>query len=256
VAFLAKHLKVGQIAAHLARLPPADVYVAVACAAGEPAGQRELDARLRRVAKQALAGFRLGEVAVDELLQSVRSRLLVNLEEGGEGKLASYAGQGSLDGWLGITLARAALRSLRSHRPDAANADGEEAEAFERLTSAEDPQLAAIRERCGPLLKAAVERAFAQLPDEQRTLLRLHLIDRLTIDDLAIILHTHRATAARRLARARNAIIESARLETIAALGLDDSEFASLGAVLASQFDLTLARVLGGDGASPRRGSP
>ena len=91
----------------------------------------------------------------------------------------------------------------------------------------------------------AVEQAARELPAGDRMLLRMHLVDGLTIDDLAAVCGTHRATAARRLARARSTMLEKARSLAIAALGLSgEDELASLSGLLVSQIDVTMGRIL------------
>jgi RNA polymerase sigma-70 factor (ECF subfamily) len=241
VAYFARHLREGS-AKELADLRAADVMLTLACVAGHAAAHTKLDARMRGVSARALAGIRLGRFSVDDVLQNVRVRLLV-VAEGEHGpKLATYSGRGPLDGWLRVTIARAALTMLRSRAPD--DPDDDPSDAFADLASEDQPQLAALRARCGPELKRAIEDSAAALDPDDRTMLRLHVMDGLTIDDLAAIYKAHRATMARRLARARNAIFEGARSRTMTALGLDEIEFASLMGVMMSRLDLTLARIL------------
>jgi RNA polymerase sigma-70 factor (ECF subfamily) len=76
------------------------------------------------------------------------------------------------------------------------------------------------------------ERAFAEavalLPARDRNLLRFHLIDRLGIDQIAAIYHVHRATAARRLACARGALVASTRARLRCQLAIDTTELASV----------------------------
>jgi RNA polymerase sigma-70 factor (ECF subfamily) len=243
-AFLARHLVVGAAARMLEELRADDAHLALACLGGHPAAHRRLDERLRSVAGQALAGMRLGPSRTDELVQSVRTKLLVG--DGAEAKLATYGGRGPLDAWLRVSLARSALSMLRS--PDPRSGDAGE---LDDLHGDDDPRLAALRARCGPLLKRAVEQAARELPAPDRALLRLHFLDGLTIDDLAAVYHVHRATAARRLARARNTLTEKARARAMEALGVQEEELASLMGVMLSRLDVTLHRVL--DSSEPGR---
>jgi RNA polymerase sigma-70 factor (ECF subfamily) len=239
-AYLASHLHEGDAARQLADLHAADVHLALACASGNELAHARLDARLRAASGQALAGIRLGRLSRDEVLQAVRTKLLVG--DDGLGKLSTYSGRGPLDGWLRVTLARTALSLRRVRDPEAARED--EPDVLVNLAASDDPQLAALRSRCAPTLKHAIEEAVAALPAEDRTLLHLHVVDGLTIDDLAAVYRAHRATLARRLARTRNAIFEGSRARATAALGLDDAEFASLMGVMMSRLDLTLGRAL------------
>jgi RNA polymerase sigma-70 factor (ECF subfamily) len=240
VSFLATQLEPGVAVARLVELRAADVHLALACLAGNARAHALLDARLRAVAPQALSGIRLGTTTLDELLQDVRTKLLVGASQDVPAKLALYAGRGPLDGWLRVTLARAALSSVRGAEPARAASDDEVA----HLAADDDPQLAALHARCGPGLERAIREAIAARDPEERTLLRLNLVERLSIDELAVLHKAHRATMARRLARARNAIFEDARTRAMESLGLDESEFRSLVGLVLSRLDLTLRSVL------------
>jgi RNA polymerase sigma-70 factor (ECF subfamily) len=213
----------------------ADVHLALACIAGSAAAHARLDGRLRRVTPQALTGIRLGGASAEDVLQDVRAKLLV------AGKIASYAGRGPLDGWLRVTVARAALSVVRSQT---AAPETDEPAALAAVAGAHDPELEALRARAAPVLERAIADALEALADEDKTLLKLHFVDGLTIDDLAAIHSLHRATMARRIARARTAVFEDARTRAIASLGGGEAEFESLVGVVLSALDVTLRRLL------------
>lgn len=238
VDHLAHHLVAGAVAPQLSSLRAGDVHLALACLHGSAYAHARLDVLLRGVAGQALTGIRLGSVSLDELLQDVRTKLLVG--EAGVGKLASYSGKGPLEGWLRVTVMRAALSTLRIRGMPRL----EESEAWSELASAEDPELSALRARCGPTLEKAIEASVLALDASDKALFFLHFVDGLTIDDLAVVYGVHRATVARRIARTRNHVFDDARVRAMEVLGIDESEFRSLMGVMMSVLDLTLRRIL------------
>jgi RNA polymerase sigma-70 factor, ECF subfamily len=243
---LEAHFPEGEGDAEKASLHAPDIHLVLACLAGDTLAHARLDERLRAVTPQALAGIREGTLAVDDLLQDVRAKLLVG--DAGVGKLGSYAGRGPLDGWLRVTVARAAISVIRAKRPPD---EADEPEALLAIASAHDPELDALRARAGPLLERAIEESVASLADDDKTLLKLYFVDGLTIDDLAALYRLHRATAARRLARVRNAVFEDARARAVGLLGVREDEFKSLVGAMLSKLDVTLRRLLGADGATP-----
>ena len=182
----------------------------------------QLDRRLRAVAPQALAGIRLGALTSDELLQQVRTKLVVGAD--GKGKLDGYAGRGPLEGWLRVVIARGALSIVRAHPKQTSTLD----ESKLMLLATDDPQLTLLRESATPKLERALRDALAALPSEARVLLRLQVFEGLTIDDLAALYKAHRATMARRLARIRNQLIEDVRARARDLLGVGETEFQSL----------------------------
>jgi RNA polymerase sigma-70 factor, ECF subfamily len=234
-------LRAGEVESYLADFRAPDAHLVLAALAGHSRALATLDARLRGVAPQALSGIRLDRIGLDELLQIVREKLLV--AESGSPKLATYSARGPLDGWLRVTIARTALSILRVKDPEAARSD--DAEAIVSRAAEDDPSLEALRRRCAPALKRAIEETLGELPPEERTLLRLHFVDGLTIDDLAVVYQVHRATTARRLAKVRAAIFDAARARAMRELGIGVTEFESLMGAMLSRIDLTLRRYLG-----------
>jgi RNA polymerase sigma-70 factor (ECF subfamily) len=75
-------------------------------------------------------------------------------------------------------------------------------------------------------------------------LLRLHHVESLNIDELAPIFQIHRATVARRLAKAREEISERTRSLLVSRLRLSESECASIMGMILSQLDISIVRVL------------
>ncbi len=246
---LLRHLAAEDVRAQLDELRPDGVHLALGCLAADTRALAEFDRRLREVAPRALSRIRLDRVSYDELLQDVRERLLVARPGAELPKLASYSGRGPLEGWLRVTIARAAISALRD-RGDEAWRDDEQ--ALLDQAASDDPRLEALKSRCAPVLKSAIEEAIAALPDEDRVLLRLHMVDGLTIDDLAAIYRAHRATTARRLARVRHRIFDGARERAMERLGVEESEFASLMGLMLSKLDVTIVRLLRDPGGASK----
>jgi RNA polymerase sigma-70 factor (ECF subfamily) len=75
-------------------------------------------------------------------------------------------------------------------------------------------------------------------------LLKQHLIYRLTVDQLGALYHLHRATAARRLAKARQALLDGARASLARRLGVPAAELASAMELVASRLEVSIERLL------------
>lgn len=205
-----------------------DVFLVCAALADDPNAARELRRRIDR-ATQPLEG-----VDPDEIAQRCWLRLF-----SGEHRVLRYVGQGDLDGLLRVTTRRLALNASRDAPRD---------ESLELALHAEDgaPQLdtqfASAQYKAA--FKEGVEHAISTLPDEDRLLLKLHLVDSLGIDKLSGILGVHRATAARRLERARERVAKAVRAalrDTLGEAGIDDSHLRRVR----SQLDVSLSRILG-----------
>ena len=215
-----------------------DVYLAIALAAGDKAALRIFEAQFVPTVDLALRRLRLPPNTKDEVKQTLRFDLLVG---DGAPKIADYAGRGELHAWLRVTATRKALSLLRrtnreeslddlllDHWPDASANPGKEH----------------LREKYTAELKRAIHDAFSGLELRQRNLLRQHILDELTIDDLARLYRAHRATCARWLADARAELGKNTRKQLVAALGIDRDEVDSLLRFLDSDIELSISRIL------------
>ena len=79
----------------------------------------------------------------------------------------------------------------------------------------------------------------------QRNLLRQHILDELTIDDLARLYRVHRATCARWLADARADLGKHTRKKLVVALGLaNKDDMDSMLRFLDSDIELSISKIL------------
>ena len=118
------------------------------------------------------------------------------------------------------------------------------------------PELRVVEREHREHVKAAFHTAIESLSATDRGILRLHLLERLSIDEIAALHDVHRATAARWLVRIRQHIGEHTREDLRARLRLDAAELDSLLRAVDSRIDLSLSRVLGGRGDTPGSGRP
>lgn len=221
----------------------ADYYLAVALAHRVPAAVRTFEARLVPEIDAALRRMRLPGGAADEIKQALRVELLV-----GEPvpRIADYGGRGELAAWLRVTATRKALKLLR--------ASGREETLDELLLehwpdATPGPARRHLRTTYTAELKRAVADALAGLEVRQRNLLRQHVLDGLTIDELARLYRAHRATCARWLADARAELARGTRRHLTAALGLPRDEVDSVLRMLDSDIELSLSRLLRAPGS-------
>ncbi|MBX7080237.1 MAG: sigma-70 family RNA polymerase sigma factor [Nannocystaceae bacterium] len=216
-----------------------DLFLACGCVHGDVAALQHFD---RFALAPAVAAHVDADMGRDELQQQLRVRLLVRQHDA-PARIEQYGGRGSLRAWTRIAVLRAIKdeRRARSRRPHALElADG----LLDDAAVAADPELEQVRARHGAAFRAAFAAAVAQLDAEARRLLRQHHLHGLTLDTLAAIYGIHRVTAARRLARAREALLEATRVELLRRLQLDASELAHAVAAMMSRLELSVERLL------------
>ena len=224
----------------LASMAMGDLYLACAAAASDPRALEALDQLVARAAAMASDAARAEAAIRDEAAQVVRTLLLVQRPERPPA-LLDYTGRGPLGGWLRIIASREVVRLARR--------SGREVELGEAVLAdhalgADDPVLRGLKERYREELADAFRAALGALGPKERTLLRYQLMDGLSIDDIGAILRVHRATAARRLARVRDALVADTRARLAARLRIADDEVESIIRLVQSELDVSIIRHL------------
>lgn len=216
---------------------PDDAALAAACAAGDPAAIAALDARLPEVVRPVLARVGLARSDDDEVLQRVRVALFTAAPDG-QSALAAYSGRGSLRAYLRAIAVKLALKTIER--------EGRAGDPVDEILAAEgdSPELEVLKARCRGELRAGFALAIEELDERERTLLRQHHIDGLSVDVLARLHRVHRATAARWVASARASLLRGIRRHFARSVGLDRAELDSLVALVRSRLDLSLSRLL------------
>lgn len=228
----------------LARICAEDLYLACACARGHGGAIATFSERYGSVIERAVARIDARPSVVDELRQAVLVRLLVAEEAGAPPRIDAYSGRGALGAWVRLAASRYALNARRDGGRSEPRSDVEELGARAAHDGA-DPAIELLRARCRPVFTAALTGALAALPREQRHLLRLHYLERLTLDALAELLGASRASMHRRITAARDRLFATTCAALRAELGVDTTELDSVIRLVQSDLDLRLSQLLG-----------
>lgn len=185
---------------------PADVYLCMACLEGQPGALVAFEHVTCAVAEAAIRRIDADDDFVRESRQELYQRLLL----GEQAKLRSYSGRGPLQAWVRVAATRVALdrrRRLKRHAK-------REVALPESLVACEvNPDALVLKERFGRAFQAALEHALRRLSEQDRNVLRLHVVGRCSIDEIGLAYAVHRATAARWIERARTRIYDDVRRE-------------------------------------------
>jgi RNA polymerase sigma-70 factor, ECF subfamily len=247
VAYLAERVELVDgaaargIDAALAKLRAEDLFLACACAAGDPGAIAAFEAAYITDADGVLARLTARGASMDDVKQTLRSKLFVG-EPGARPKIAEYSGRGDLKSWFRVVAVRQAISGARKTRREV-GLDEEMAEAVPGASS--DPELAYLRAKYRAEFQDAFRGAIDALSAQERNFLRHHYLDRLSIDRIGVIYRIHRMTAARRLTAIREKLVESTRRRLAEHLKLDTAELASVLRLVQSDADVTLRRYLG-----------
>lgn len=216
-----------------------DLYLAFACAEGDRAA---IDAfehdQVARVSAY-LERFSREPAFIEEVRQFVRVRLLVG-EPGRSPRIATYSGRGPLAAWVRVTAVRAAIELCRSPR-----VNWPSRLASESLRDCPHPELGYIKELYRGDFEACFEAGVAALSKRERTLLKLHYVDRLSFPQIGALYGATRSTAHRWFVSIRERLLRDTERRLHERLDASAQEIESLENLLKSELGVTLSRLLG-----------
>lgn len=209
-----------------------ELYLACACEAGDKAAFARFEELYFPAIAPALAPMKLSASAVEDVLQLVRSKLFV-----GE-RLTRYAGQGKLEGLVRVIAVRTAISMQRKEGREALQT------STALMSSAVAPELELIKQRYRSHFELAFERAIDELSPRDRAVLKLHVLEHSSIDELGALYKVHRATAARWLEAIRDKLGDRTRELLAEDLALPPAELESVIRAVQSQVEVSLSRIL------------
>lgn len=213
-----------------------DFFLACACSEGHDAAvvafDRRFGADLGRPAKGDSSDL------AKDLEQIVRSKLFASETP----KIAEYSGRGSLQGWVRIVAKRTYLDMVRalSRRRDREHPGQDLLDGVVQI----DPELEYLKRHYKDEFREAFHGAVRSLAFKDRTMLRHNLVFGLSIDDIGRLHDVHRATAARWVNKARDALLQATRANMRARLGVGGDELESIMRLIESRLDVSVIRYL------------
>ena len=212
-----------------------DVRLARACADGSSAALSTFEARYGALIDAAAA-----KAGGPDLAQTIRAMLFA----GEKKKILGYGGKAPLEHWLRVVVARAVQSARRKKAP--LDVPASDDAILGHVASVTTPERDLGNLEMKTAWREAFGAAFAALGPRERTLLRLHVVDKLGIDALAKTLGGHRATIARQIAAARERLAQDTVARVRETTGMSEPELESAIRSIRSQLDLSLERVLAG----------
>ena len=228
--------------ADLEQVDVEDLYLAFACAKRHARALSQFEARFLGEFSTAVARLRVPEARAEDARQRIWQKLFVGTETTGP-RILEYAGRGRLRHWFRVAAMRELLDERRRERrvPEPISDD-----VVLGLSSDEaDPELQHLRRLYSHEFGLAFQEAVAGLEPEHRNTLRAYHVKGMTIDQIAVAFGTHRATAARRVTRARELLMERTRECLKQRLKLSTKDLESILNLIQSQLHVSVARILG-----------
>ena len=218
-----------------------DLYLAHACIEKTPGALEAFESVHRQTIESAARTVDAPPPFVDEVKQRLREVLFVP-REGLPPRISQYSGHGPLAGWVATTTRRIAFRLARTSA--ARKFVGEEALACE-FCKGGDPDLMFLKAQYKVAFNEAIVKALRRLPRRERLILRLNLVQGVSMDRIAKMHNVSQPTVSRWLQRARVQILKTIRDVVRDELSIHDREFDSMLYLVRSQIDVSFSRLLG-----------
>lgn len=214
-----------------------DLLLACGCINGDPAALAAFDGLLEG-ARRVLGRSGLAPDQVDDVLQRVRYVLLVRRPED-EPRLVRYVGTGPLSGWVRVAAAREAGHARRKIGRDAARDVADIREAIIL-----DVETAYLKQHYLREFSEGFTEALRSLSAREQNMLRMHVVEKLSVDQLAAVFRVHRTTVWRWMTEVHRKLLEGTREILAQRLGIVDKDLDTILRLIQSQLVLSLDDVL------------
>jgi RNA polymerase sigma-70 factor (ECF subfamily) len=220
----------------LERLHVTELYLACACAEGDPAAIAAFEATYLRDIASVLPKPGRGASIEGDATQAIRERLFVRRAKAPP-RVADYSGRGDLAGWVHVVAVRTAITMLRGRKHEV-ELDGQRVLASK--AKAEDAEIAYLKKHYREEFAEAFHAALGTLEPRDRNVLRQHYVDGLTMDQIGVAYCVHRNTVVHWVDRARAALAKDTKRRLAGKLGIGKREIESIIRLIQSQLDVSL----------------
>lgn len=238
---LAAHARAsGDVDAYLTSARAEDLALAHACARGDRAAISAFEKLYFGEMDRAFLKVKRGKVDRQDFEQRMRERLFV-ATDARRPRIADYTGQGDLRAWFRVAMTRTLINE--SQRP-AHDAPTDDEELAAMPAAAADPELELLRRKYSEEFRASFARALNALDARDRAILGYVVIEKMGIDALAEVYDVHRATAARWVQRAREALVSGVKSDLEKSLKVPAQELESILRLVGDEVEISIRRLL------------
>lgn len=213
-----------------------DLELAQRALNGHAAALAEIDRRISIEGARVAAAQNL---PADEVKQLLRERVLV-AARGEAPRLGKYDGSGPLSAWLRAVAVRVSSNARRSTALEEAVATVPESALAEPTA-----ELTLLRLQYRAHFREAFAEALRGLDATERTVLRLHTLDGLSLAGIGTLFRRDASNVSRWLARIRDRLLAETRAALGRRLSLEGSALESLMRVADSELTMSLSGLLG-----------
>jgi RNA polymerase sigma-70 factor, ECF subfamily len=214
-----------------------DLFLACAAGDGHPAALREIDVTCIMTLPGRI--LRLGSTleSINDVLQSVRTRLF----SGPAPRIRAYNAAAPLRQWIKVVAIRTAIDT---HRRDSYVARAEVAWSEAIFGQPTDAATTVMRGQYKEELERTLRIVLTEISARDKAVLRLHVLEGMSIERIATIYGVHRVTVARWVWNAGEMLLSSLRAHFEQKFGIVPKDFDSLARLMRSQLSVDLTSML------------
>ena len=222
----------------LAKLSGEGLTLAAACLDAQPAAVSIFESVYLAPLSRVLARLEGGAEIADDVLQRLRAQFFAPAS--GRSSFFAYSGAGALAVWLKVV----AVREAQKLRRGAVQTNTVSDDSLSVMPTPEaDPELRFMKLQHRAHFKVCFQEALAQLGKREKSVLRMSLVEGLSIDDIGKVYDVHRATAARWLTSAREQLVRDCRVKLAGRLGVSEPELDELMGNVQSNLSISLGQL-------------
>ena len=235
---------------HVAKVAPPDssadelgglsgegLLLCAACLDDDPKAANVFDTVFLAPLSRVLGKLEGGRELSADTLQQLRAQFFAP-SAGQTSAFLMYSGRGALAVWLKVLAVRAAQKLRRGAAKNAETSD----DGLSTIPAPDaDPELRFLKLQHRTHFKAVFAEALAALEPRERSVLRMSLVEGLSIDDIGKVYDVHRATAARWLGAAREQLVSTTRRRLAERLRVSESELDEMMGAVQSNLSISLS---------------
>jgi RNA polymerase sigma-70 factor len=215
-----------------------DLYLACACVQRARGAVSQFEVQFGTVIRRAVWRVVAARDDRDDAEQRVMQHLLVG-SRGAAPALAKYPGNAPLARWISVVAIRLAISLKRSVSSERRLREKVGAEAL-----SVSPEQMLMKAEIRRAVEPAIEEAVGRLGDRDRLILRLLLVGGMNLHAIGNGLGLSHQAVSKRIAKARETLLEDIRRTVASKLNLPKSDLSSVLRFVASHLDVNISRVL------------
>jgi RNA polymerase sigma-70 factor (ECF subfamily) len=215
-----------------------DLFLSCAAGRGDAVAIQHIDERFIATLTGRIRRLGASSDEIADVLQVVRERLFT----GSSPRIRTYNATVSLSQWIKVIAIRAAIDA---HRREALLTKPPMMPADSDVPDPHDMQTHVMKEEYRHEFEKAVRELLVRLETRDRIVLRLYILEHVSIDKIAGMYGVHRVTVTRWIWNAGEHLLAGLREHFRHRFGIELREFDSLARLVRSRLSLDLDRVLG-----------